>query len=110
MNHLDTTTIDVAFDLHEVQDPEWMDACEIDDDTTKWAIVAKWEARLTAAAEARGVTVDFVPQGGPDAFEWCKKHVHSDDDSEAVAELAMMLWDDVTSPMDDPQVTPRRIP
>lgn len=90
------TAIDVAFDLWKANDPEWDAACTADDDDRKAGIVRRWQARLVRVAERRGVTVDFVPVGSPEAHAWNREHVHSDDDAEAVAELAMALWGDVT--------------
>ena len=86
------TAIDIAHDLNMSNDDEW-NAANGDYDAEN-AIVAAWEARLTAAAERLGVTVTFLGIGTPEAYEWDKAHGSTDEDAEAVCNLAAKVWDE----------------
>ena len=85
---MNRTVIDVAFDLNMADDPEWANA----DDEARFALVIRWENRLTEAADRVGVSVHFLAVGSPEAYEWSKGL--SGQDYEATFDLAARLWDE----------------
>jgi len=92
MTTITTTAIDVAHDLNMANDPEWDALTDAGDDEGQAALVAHWEARLTAAAERLDVDVAFLQAGSPESHEWTRGL--DEDGIEAAAELAARLWDE----------------